>query len=105
MSGNASSPGTVLRPKTRKKAKKPRMYRVLLHNDDYTSMDFVVTILQTVFQKPSPEAVRIMLNVHYKGIGKCGVYPMQIAETKVNAVHSRAQQKGFPLKASMEPEG
>lgn len=105
MSSKASSPTAVRKPKTRKKTTKPRMFRVLLHNDDYTSMDFVVEVLRSIFSKPAPEAVRIMLNVHFTGIGVCGVYPAQIAETKVSAVHDRARERGFPLKASMEPEG
>ncbi len=82
--------------------KEPPMYRVLLHNDDYTTMDFVVYILKTVFGKPEPEAVRIMLNVHRNGIGECGIYPAEIAETKVAMVHYLARKEGFPLKCSME---
>ncbi len=105
MSSDASSPTLVRKPKTRKKVKKPKMYRVLLHNDDYTSMEFVVEVLCSVFRKEESDAVRIMLNVHIVGIGMCGVYPPQIAETKVKSVHERARQQGFPLRASMEPEG
>ncbi len=82
--------------------KEPPMYKVLLHNDDYTTMDFVVEILQTVFHKSPSEAVRIMLNVHNNGIGVCGVYPAEIAETKVEMVHHLARQHGYPLKCSME---
>jgi ATP-dependent Clp protease adaptor protein ClpS len=80
----------------------PPMYKVLLHNDDYTTMDFVVEILKTVFHKSEEEATRIMLHVHYNGIGVCGVYPAEIAETKVEIVHSLARQHGFPLRCSME---
>ncbi|HSR51621.1 MAG TPA: ATP-dependent Clp protease adaptor ClpS [Acidobacteriota bacterium] len=80
------------------------MFRVLLHNDDYTSMDFVVEILRSVFRKSEPEAVQIMLNVHYRGVGMAGLYPPQVAETKVKAVHSRAKKSGYPLRCSMEPE-
>lgn len=80
----------------------PPMYKVLLHNDDYTTMDFVVEILQTVFHKSPEEATRIMLHVHYNGIGVCGVYPAEIAETKVEIVHRLARQNGFPLRCSME---
>lgn len=101
---SSDAPTVVRKPKTRKKVKKPKMFRVLLHNDDYTSMEFVVEILRSIFRKPAPDAVRIMLNVHFRGIGVCGVYPPQIAETKVNAVHERARESGFPLRASMEPE-
>ncbi|UCD91066.1 MAG: ATP-dependent Clp protease adapter ClpS [Desulfobacterales bacterium] len=82
----------------------PPMYRVLLHNDDYTTMEFVVEILMLVFNKPPEQAVEIMLNVHRKGIGICGVYTFEVSETKVNTVHSLARQNGFPLKCSMEKE-
>jgi ATP-dependent Clp protease adaptor protein ClpS len=80
----------------------PPMYKVLLHNDDYTTMEFVVEVLKTVFHKSEEEATRIMLHVHYNGIGICGVYPAEIAETKVEIVHSLARQHGFPLRCSME---
>ena len=104
MGVKSTNPSRTTLPETRRETKKPRMYRVLLHNDDYTSMEFVVEILMGVFGKPSEEAVRIMLNVHYKGIGMCGVYTRQVAETKVGTVHSKAQERGFPLRCSMEPE-
>jgi ATP-dependent Clp protease adaptor protein ClpS len=80
----------------------PPMYKVLLYNDDYTTMDFVVRILEDIFHKSSSEATRIMLNVHYNGFGICGYYTGEIAETKVRAVHMSAKEAGFPLKASME---
>jgi ATP-dependent Clp protease adaptor protein ClpS len=80
----------------------PPMYRVLLHNDDYTTMEFVVEILQRVFHKSSTEATRIMLLVHKSGIGVCGVFPAEIAETKVEVVHHLAKKHGFPLQCSME---
>jgi ATP-dependent Clp protease adaptor protein ClpS len=80
----------------------PPMYKVLLYNDDYTTMDFVVWILRDIFHKSSSEATRIMLNVHYNGFGICGYYTGEIAETKVRAVHMSAKEAGFPLKASME---
>ncbi len=82
----------------------PPKYKVLLHNDDYTTMDFVVEILEDVFNKTPAEATSIMLNVHYNGIGVCGTYPKEIAETKVDQVHKRAKRAGFPLRASMERE-
>ena len=82
----------------------PPMYRVLLHNDDYTTMEFVVEILMHVFQKPVEEATRIMLNVHKKGTGICGSYTYEVAETKVDTVHLLAKENGFPLKCSMEEE-
>ncbi|MFP4172386.1 MAG: ATP-dependent Clp protease adaptor ClpS [Candidatus Hydrogenedentota bacterium] len=80
------------------------MYRVLLHNDHYTTMDFVVYILETVFRKPMDQAVRIMLNVHENGTGIAGVYSAEIAEAKVATVHRQARQHGYPLRCSMEPE-
>jgi len=82
----------------------PSMYKVLLHNDDYTTMEFVVEILMLVFKKSPEDAVRIMLNVHHKGIGICGVYTFEVSETKVNTVHTLARQYGFPLKCTMEKE-
>ena len=84
--------------------REPPMYKVLLHNDDYTTMEFVVEILMLVFNKTPEEAVRIMLNIHHKGIGICGVYTFEVSETKVNTVHSLARENGFPLKCSMEKE-
>ena len=82
----------------------PRMYRVFLHNDHYTTMDFVVAVLEDIFRKPREEAVRIMLNVHHTGLGVCGIYAAEVAETKVTQVYARAQTHGFPLKCSMTPE-
>ena len=80
------------------------MYRVLLHNDDYTTMEFVVEILVHIFHKTIEDATRIMLNVHENGIGVCGVYTFEVAETKVDTVHSLAREHGFPLKCSMEKD-
>ena len=87
---------------TEKELKEPPMYKVILHNDDYTTMDFVVQILKTVFNKPHEKAVQIMLEVHKKGYGVCGVYPAEVAETKVAIVHYLARENEFPLKCSME---
>lgn len=84
--------------------REPPMYRVLLHNDDYTTMDFVVEILMLVFNKSPEEAVNIMLNIHRKGIGLCGVYTYEVSETKVETVHAIAREHGFPLKCTMEKE-
>ena len=83
----------------------PPLYRVLLHNDDYTTMDFVVMVLQTVFHKNTEEATRIMLNVHHQGIGIAGIYTREIAETKVAIVQQMAKQHQFPLRCSLEKEG
>lgn len=84
--------------------REPRMFRVFLHNDDYTTMEFVVEILTGVFRKNLDEAMAIMLSVHEKGQGSCGVYTREIAETKVAQVHARARKAGFPLRCSMEEE-
>jgi ATP-dependent Clp protease adaptor protein ClpS len=86
------------------KAVEPPMYRVVLHNDDYTTMEFVIEILAAVFRKTCGEAMRIMLNVHEQGVGVCGIYTFEIAETKVDTVHLLANESGFPLKCSMEKE-
>ena len=88
--------------KTQTKTRQPDLYRVILHNDDYTTMEFVVRVLETVFNKSTPEAFRIMLQVHHDGQGICGSYPFEIAETKVETVHDMAREEGFPLRASIE---
>ena len=82
----------------------PRRFRVLMHNDNYTTMDFVVVMLRSIFKRSPGDAERIMLNIHIGGIGVCGVYPAEIAETKIEEVHGRARERGFPLRCSMEPE-
>ncbi len=80
----------------------PRQYIVLLHNDDYTSMEFVVFILQRVFHKNVEDATRIMLAVHQEGIGVCGIYTHEIAETKVKQVRILSREAGFPLRCTLE---
>jgi ATP-dependent Clp protease adaptor protein ClpS len=87
---------------TDQEVEEPPMYKVMLLNDDYTTMEFVVEILMYVFQKSSEEAMRIMLNVHRNGIGVCGVYTHEVAETKVDTVQTLARENGFPLKCIME---
>ena len=82
--------------------KEPSMYKVLIHNDDYTTMEFVVHVLMHVFRKPMEEATRIMLNVHKLGIGVCGIYTFEVAETKVETVTRMARENGHPLKCTME---
>jgi ATP-dependent Clp protease adaptor protein ClpS len=89
---------------TRDEVREPPMYRVLLHNDDYTTMEFVVEILMYVFNKSPEAAATIMMNVHRKGVGECGVFPHEIAETKVDTVHNLARESGYPLRCSMEQE-
>lgn len=103
---NESSGGVVTerKEKTKRKTKPPRMYRVLLHNDDYTTREFVVDVLEVVFQKSESEAVAIMLKVHHNGVGVAGIYPKDIAETKALTVEQLARENGYPLRLSVEPE-
>jgi len=88
----------------RESLQEPPLYRVLLHNDDYTTMDFVVLVLQTVFHKDTDEATRIMLNVHHQGVGIAGIYTREIGETKVTIVHRMARRNQFPLRCSLEKD-
>ena len=90
--------------KKKDKVAHPKQYRVILLNDDYTSMDFVVAILESIFRKSPAESVQVMLSVHKKGSGLAGIYAKEIAEAKVEAVHSRAKDAGYPLRCAMEPE-
>lgn len=89
--------------KSAEKFKEPEQFKVLIYNDDYTPMDFVVDIIVTVFQKSSVEATRIMLDVHRKGRGVLGVYTWDVAASKVERVHREARAEGYPLRAGMEP--
>ena len=82
--------------------RKPKMYRVILHNDDYSTMDFVIEVIISIFHKPAADATRIMLDVHTKGKGICGVYSYDIAATRVARVHQLAKKRQFPLKCSIE---
>jgi ATP-dependent Clp protease adaptor protein ClpS len=93
--------GEVLE-RTKPVVKEPTLFKVVLHNDDYTTMEFVVQVLETVFHKNPAEAFRIMMQVHTQGRGLCGLYPFEIAETKVSTVHELAREHGFPLRASVE---
>jgi ATP-dependent Clp protease adaptor protein ClpS len=97
---NGTSTGVVT--KTRPKTKKPPLYKVLLLNDDYTPMEFVVHVLERFFSKSREEATRIMLHVHQKGIGVCGVFTYEVAETKVAQVIDLARQNQHPLQCTME---
>ena len=96
--------GVVTRPETERKVKKPRMYRVLLHNDDYTTREFVVDVLRGVFHHSETEAIRVMLHVHNTGIGVAGVFTFEVAETKIHTVEQLAREREFPLRLTMEPE-
>ncbi len=97
-------PGGEILEQTKSQVLTPALYRVILHNDDYTTMAFVVEVLETVFLKTPVDAYRLMMKVHLEGQALCGVYPYEIAETKVSAVHASARAHAFPLRASMEPE-
>jgi len=92
--------GVLEKPKTH--TKKPKLFRVLLLNDDYTTMEFVIHVLEEIFDKGPAEAYRIMMEVHLKGRGACGAYTYEVAETKVATVHEMARTEGFPLRADME---
>ncbi|AQT47105.1 ATP-dependent Clp protease adaptor ClpS [Bartonella choladocola] len=93
---------TGIATKTLPKVKKPDFYRVLLLNDDYTPMDFVIFVLQKFFRKNREDATRIMLNVHHTGVGECGVYSYEVAETKVAQVMDCARENQHPLQCVME---
>jgi ATP-dependent Clp protease adaptor protein ClpS len=94
----------VTETKTRQALKRPPLYKVLLHNDNYTTREFVVAVLREVFHKGESEAVQIMLHIHYNGLGVAGVYPFDVAETKISTVEKLARENEFPLRLSMEPE-
>jgi ATP-dependent Clp protease adaptor protein ClpS len=104
--GGGSDDDTVTERKTKTKAKtaKPPLYKVILLNDDYTPMEFVVEILKAVFHKGHADATRIMLHVHQNGMGIAGVYPFEVAQTKVRTVEELAKQAQYPLKCTMEKE-
>ena len=95
-------PSGETRVSSRSRTRTPPLFKVLMHNDDYTTMEFVVQVLETVFHKSTTEANRIMLNIHVRGVGMCGTYPFEIAETKIARVHHLARESGFPLRCSLE---
>lgn len=99
-----SDSGVATEARTQKRLKKPPLYKVLLHNDNYTTREFVVAVLKEVFHRNENDAVRIMLHVHHNGIGVAGVYTYEVAETKVRTVEALARQHEFPLRLSLEPE-
>ncbi len=96
------TPTTSVVTKSRPKTKKPSMYKVLLLNDDYTPMEFVVLVLERFFHKSQEDATRIMLHVHQRGVGICGVYPFDVAETKVTQVTDFSRRHEHPLQCTME---
>jgi ATP-dependent Clp protease adaptor protein ClpS len=95
-------PGEVVKERVKTEKKEPTLYKVVLLNDDYTTMEFVIQVLESVFQKSPAEAFRIMMHVHVNGRGIAGVYPWDIAETKANTVIDLAREAGYPLKAVTE---
>jgi ATP-dependent Clp protease adaptor protein ClpS len=97
---DATGVGTQTR--TEKRLQKPHMFKVLLHNDDYTTMEFVVYVLQGVFHRSETDAMQIMLHVHKNGIGVAGVYTREVAESRVRQVEALARAHDFPLRCSME---
>src|SRR6266851_5178814 len=106
-SGGRSGDGDIVterKTRTKSKTAKPPLYKVILLNDDYTPMEFVVEVLKAVFHKPHADATRIMLHVHQNGMGVAGVYPFEVAETKTNTVEELARQAEYPLKCVMEKE-
>jgi ATP-dependent Clp protease adaptor protein ClpS len=104
MSGDERQTDGAVRERVKPKKQDPTLYKVVLLNDDYTTMEFVVQVLEAVFERSPAEAYRIMMQVHVDGKGIAGVYPWEIAETKVATVTSMARDAGFPLRATLEEE-
>lgn len=104
MGNSGFKPAEEVGVKKKQKSERPHLYKVFLLNDDYTTMDFVVNVLENIFRKNPVEATRIMLHVHKKGRGLAGVYARDIAETKIAEVHDLAREKGYPLRCEMERE-
>jgi len=102
MSDEQRGPGGEVLDQVERQVKEPELYQVVLLNDDYTTMDFVVQVLEEIFHKQPAEAYRIMMQVHTQGRGVCGHYPYEVAETKVATVQEQARAAGFPLQATME---
>ena len=100
--GSGGDTGTGLATRTRTRTKKPTPYRVLMLNDDYTPMEFVVIVLKRFFRMDMEEATRVMLQVHQRGVGVCGIFPYEVAETKVNQVMDFARQNQHPLQCTLE---
>ena len=100
--GRPTDPNVGVATKTRAKPKKPSQYKVLMLNDDYTPMEFVVMVLKRFFRMDLDEATRVMLHVHQRGVGVCGIFPYEVAETKVNQVMDFARQNQHPLQCTLE---
>ncbi len=103
VSGNPQREGG-LATQTRRKLSRPERFKVLLYNDDYTPMEFVVKLLESIFGKGPSAATQIMLQIHNSGLGVAGVYVLEVAETKLAAVHAAAERRGYPLRAGVEKE-
>jgi ATP-dependent Clp protease adaptor protein ClpS len=97
-----SNPGDAVKERVDTKKQHPTLFKVVLLNDDYTTMEFVIQVLESVFQKSPAESYRIMMHVHQNGRGIAGVYPWELAETKADTVRSLATEAGFPLRATIE---
>jgi ATP-dependent Clp protease adaptor protein ClpS len=102
MSSRDDQTGGAVKERVEVQKREPALYKVVLLNDDYTTMEFVVNVLETVFQKSPAEAYRIMMQVHVNGSGVAGVYPWEVAETKVETLTSMARRAEFPLRAAIE---
>ncbi len=102
--GAESDAGVAVEPEQKRRVEVPRRYQVLLHNDDYTTMEFVVLVLEEIFHHPHQRAVEIMLDVHHRGLGVAGVYPRDIAETKARKTMELARRQEYPLRCSVEAE-
>lgn len=100
---NDDESDTGIATQNKPKLQQPRKYKVLLHNDDYTTMEFVIHVLKKFFNKTSVDAQRVMMHVHTKGIGVCGVYTYEVAESKVAQVTKYARKNGHPLRCTCEP--
>jgi ATP-dependent Clp protease adaptor protein ClpS len=94
----------ALATEERQRTKRPPKFKVVLYNDDYTPMEFVVSLLEQVFSKTPTEATQLMLQIHRGGRGVAGIYVLEVAETKVSTVHKLAEERGYPLRAGVEPE-
>ncbi len=88
--------------KTKEQVITPSLFKVLMHNDDYTTMEFVVEVLLEIFHKPATDAEKIMLTIHFQGVGCCGTFPFAIAETKADQARLKARKAGFPLRCTLE---
>ncbi|WP_321369959.1 ATP-dependent Clp protease adaptor ClpS [uncultured Desulfuromusa sp.] len=101
-SDTSSGNKTKVCEKTKEQVETPPLFKVLMHNDDYTTMEFVVEVLREVFCKPANEAEKIMLTIHFQGVGYCGTFPYAIAETKASRARLKARKAGFPLRCTLE---